>query len=76
MPTYEYRCTNDGCPSAAVFEVKHSMTETCEGDYCAEENDYTGEGCPGMIRRVYTPTPAIFRGQGWAKMTEWKAKGH
>lgn len=76
MPTYEYRCSNPECPSAASFEIKHSMNETCEGDYCLEENDYTGETCDGELKRVFTPTPAIFRGGGWGKITEWKARGH
>lgn len=67
MPSYVYRCTNDNCPSAAAFEMRHSMTETCDGDYCASENEETGEGCQGFLKRVYTPIALSFRGDGWGK---------
>lgn len=67
MPTYVYRCTNNECPNATAFEVQHPMAESWDGDECQDH-------CYGTLKKVFTPTPAIFRGQGWAKMTEYKAK--
>lgn len=58
MPTYDYRC--DVCEN--VLEITHRMDETYEGDVC------NGLTCPtGRLRKQFTPTPAIFRGSGWAR---------
>lgn len=64
MPKYDYKC--DGC--GEVEEAEHSMSETL--DYHACRNCETG-----LLHKVFTATPAVFKGGGWAKMTEYKAKG-
>lgn len=74
MPRYDYRCTDCAC----ILEEEHSMSETREGSDCPVvealgDGDY--QECYGTLKRVFTPTPAVFRGQGWAKMTEYKPKG-
>ncbi len=56
MPTYVYRCPNCG----RSREEKHPMSETREGDACDFKMD-----CYGRLKKVYTPTSAIFEGDGW-----------
>lgn len=63
MPNYDYKC--DSC--GYVQEVTHSIA----GDYNGEEcwTSCCGE-CPGKMKRMFSPTPHIIRGQ-----TEYKPKG-
>lgn len=63
MPKYDYRC--DHCSDVAEF--RFSIHETLPLEILHLE-------CVGHYKRMYNPTPAVFKGQGWAKMTEYKPK--
>ena len=67
MARYDYK----GIECGGVGEYEHPMADSFEGDDCllCESGECT-------LKRVYTPTPAIFRGTGWAKMTEHNPKRH
>lgn len=63
MPSYDYKCDDCG----EVREYTHPMSETMDMHYC--------EACGvGFLHKVFVPTPSVFKGQGWGKMTEYKPK--
>ncbi len=61
MPKYDYKCPQ----CSRIEEVEHSMDDTPVID-CAF--------CHKPCRKVFNPTPSVFKGTGWAKLTEYKAK--
>lgn len=66
MAAYDYRC--DICD--LIFELHHPMAETLDYTHCIDEE------CQGLLHKVFTPTPSIFKGGGWGKVYgTWKSKG-
>lgn len=63
MPKYDYFCG----PCNNSLEVERSIF--------AEEVPPECVGCEKPMKRDYSPTPAHFKGLGWAKLTEYKPKG-
>ena len=63
MPKYDYKCDNCG----EIQEAEHPMAETLDFHACPDCNE-------GLLHKVFSATPAVFKGQGWAKMTEYKPK--
>ena len=53
-PTYEYKCPNCG----EKITRRNSMTEQFPSPMCGD--------CLVEMIQVYAPTPAIFKGDGWA----------
>lgn len=53
MPTYQYKCS-----CGATRELNHSMTD---------EPIIECYMCEDHMRKVFTPTPAIFNGSGFYK---------
>jgi putative FmdB family regulatory protein len=53
MPKYEYECPGDG----QVIELEFSIFDVPNDPKCVT--------CGAELIRVYTPTPAIFKGRGW-----------
>ncbi len=60
MPSYDYEC--DACQ--VTFEIQHPMEETMDYFGCLNEED----GCPGILKRVFTAPAVSFKGQGWGKV--------
>ena len=69
MPRYDYKC--DSCP--IVLEYEHPMSETMDWHPCPVELR-DGSICEGHLHKVFSPTPSVFRGTGWGKVTEYKPK--
>lgn len=63
MPSYDYRCE----PCDSTEEHVLGFYDDHEAVRCMF--------CTELTRKVYSPTPAVFKGGGWAKITEYKAKG-
>ena len=63
MPSYDYKC--DQCEETR--EYKHPMSETMDHFECPLCHE-------GLLHKVFNPTPSVFKGQGWGKMTEYKPK--
>lgn len=62
MPAYEFRCVDCNAKHALIASIKNveaSLKTRLEGP-CGYE------GCTGSLRRVYSPTAAVFKGSGWA----------
>ena len=61
MPKYDFRC--DACDETEEYTLsikdKHEV-------YCLF--------CDELMRKVFAPTPAVFKGQGWAKMSAYLPK--
>ena len=63
MPIYEYECT---CCSAR-FELKQSFSE--EASACCPR-------CGSTARRIFSPTPIIFKGSGFYSTDHGGNHGH
>ncbi len=63
MPKYDFKCYECGDTDEFSFSIHENIP-----------SEIIHLECAGDYRRVFTATPAVFRGQGWAKMTEYKAK--
>lgn len=62
MPKYDFKCPSCGSIEEYEHSVNDDPTLECE-DCCVE------------VKKMFTATPAIFKGQGWSKITEYKPKG-
>lgn len=61
MPRYQYKCPRCG----TVEEQTHGMQEDPEykcGMFLTDEKAF----CGGILKKVFSATPAIFKGGGWA----------
>ncbi len=63
MPKYDYKC--DNCEE--ILEAEHSMADTLDFHGCEKCNE-------GLLHKVFSATPAVFKGQGWGKMTAYLPK--
>jgi putative FmdB family regulatory protein len=52
MPLYDYACTKCG----RVYEVRHGFDES---------HDQPCEACGAPLRRVFSPSPVLFKGAGF-----------
>lgn len=64
MPSYEFRCNNDKCEvihvaTASIAEAESKLEEYA-GRVCGVNR------CKGILKRLYSPTAAVFKGSGWA----------
>lgn len=57
MPRFDYRC--DNC--LITTEISRSFHIEPDSPLCPK--------CEQPMTRIYTPTPAIFKGDGWAGKT-------
>ena len=72
MPSYDYKCNYCN----VIIEIQHSMEETAEWDHCPRCEENGDPEHKGYLHRVFSPTPAVFRGGGWGKVYgTWKSKG-
>lgn len=55
-PAYDFQCPS--CSS--VIEVTRAFSDNSADPQCAD--------CSVEMNKVFTATPAIFRGNGWAKV--------
>ena len=55
MPKYEYQCPGDD----EVIEIEFPITAMPKNVKC--------KTCGAVMNRIYTATPAIFKGTGWGK---------
>ena len=62
MPNYDYKC-----PECGQTEVIHHSIQDSDNSYHCPE-------CDWVMKKVFSATPAVFKGQGWAKITEYKPK--
>ena len=63
MPKYDYKCDICGDEAEFYFSIHDDLPQ-----------EILHLECKGNYRRVFTPTPAVFRGSGWGKMSEHKQK--
>jgi putative FmdB family regulatory protein len=61
MTTYEYRCSNDECPSGGTFECQQKMTDDAL-TYCP----HCGADCSRVISGGQG---IVFKGEGWVDKT-------
>lgn len=57
MPTYEFKCT------CRTLNIDMSFAELDR----VRKEPWTCAHCGNELQRVFTATPAIFRGKGWGK---------
>lgn len=55
-PTYDFQCPN----CSTKTEVRRSVNDDSPAPTCGD--------CLVVMEKVFSPTPAIFRGSGWAKV--------
>jgi putative FmdB family regulatory protein len=55
MPKYEYQCPGDD----EIIEIEFPITAMPKNVKC--------KTCGAVMNRIYTATPAIFKGTGWGK---------
>jgi predicted nucleic acid-binding Zn ribbon protein len=51
MPKYDYECLREGVVAEFDLAIDHNAP------FC--------ETCGSVMRKVFTATPAIFKGRGW-----------
>lgn len=56
MPRYDYKCQECN----AVREYTHAIDVVLPEQICDETE------CEGEMRKLISPTPAVFKGSGWA----------
>lgn len=63
MPKYDYKC--QGC--GYTEEVEHSINADTSMMALSSCWGETYGHCSGGMRKVFSATPAVFRGTGWGK---------